>query len=82
VTNETEKNRRFEDMGRRLDEEVEKMIAYLNDEVVPQVRNHSSRALRIAAEKLSRFADYMDQSQAGVRGGTVTEHEHKEGSGI
>ena len=40
----------LEDVGRRLDQEVERLVAYLNEEVVPQVRNHSSRALRTASQ--------------------------------
>lgn len=67
-----EKNRPFDERvnhaiheaAGRLDRESEKLIAYLNDEVVPAVREHSSRGLRIAAEKLAKFADFMDQ-QAG-----------------
>lgn len=51
----------LEDVGRRLDEEVERLIAYLNDEVVPSVRNHSSRAIRTAAQKLEDFAQYLDE---------------------
>ena len=47
----------------RLDRESEKLITYLNDEVVPAVREHSSRGLRIAAEKLAKFADFMDQQR-------------------
>jgi hypothetical protein len=50
----------FEDVGRRVDEEVEEVIRWFNDEVVPSVRQHSSRTLRSAAEKLSDFADRMD----------------------
>lgn len=57
-------------MGRKLDDEVEKLITYINDDVVPQVRQHSSRALRIAADKLARFADYMEEREAGKTGGT------------
>ena len=53
----------LEDIGRRVDSEIEQMISYLNDEVVPAVRGHSSRALRTAAEKLSKFADYMDRQR-------------------
>jgi hypothetical protein len=34
----------------------------LNDEVVPAVRQHSTKALRVASEKLAQFADYMDQA--------------------
>ncbi|MGE0405460.1 MAG: hypothetical protein AB7O65_04100 [Candidatus Korobacteraceae bacterium] len=47
----------------RLDEESERLIAYLNDEVVPAVRKQSSRGLRKAADKLSRFAEYMESSR-------------------
>jgi hypothetical protein len=50
----------------RIDRESEKLIAYLNDEVVPAVLEHSSRGLRIAAEKLSKFADFMDQQSGNV----------------
>jgi len=63
---------RFEEFGRKIDEkvgealprveeEVKKVIAYLNDEVVPQVRQNSSQALRIAAEHLSRLAEHLDK---------------------
>jgi len=63
---------RFENLGSKLDhgidsasraieQESEKLIAYLNDEVVPAIRGNSSKALRIAAEKLSRLAEYMEK---------------------
>jgi hypothetical protein len=54
-------NQAIHDAADRLDRESEKLIAYINDEVVPAVRDHSSRGLRIAADKLAKFADYMDQ---------------------
>jgi hypothetical protein len=47
----------------RLDEECERLIAYLNNEVVPAVRQQSSRGLRRAAEKLSHFAEYLESSR-------------------
>lgn len=64
----------FENIGRKLDTELgeaarkleqesEKVIDYLNREVVPSIRNNSSKALRIAAEKLSRLAEYMDETR-------------------
>jgi hypothetical protein len=63
---------RFEEFGRKIDErfadavprvedEVKKVIAYLNDEVVPQVRQNSSQALRAAAEHLGRLAEHLDK---------------------
>jgi len=48
---------------RSVEEESEKVIAYLNDEVVPSIRQGSSRALRTAAEKLSQLAEYMEKTQ-------------------
>lgn len=65
----------FEDFGRKLNDEIgeatqrleqegEKFIAYFNDEVVPAIRCHSTKALRIAAEKLSQLANYMEQKNS------------------
>ncbi len=46
-----------------LEKESAELINYLNDEVVPAVRQHSTKALRIAAEKLTRLANYMDSQR-------------------
>lgn len=46
-----------------LEKEIPEFIKYLNDEVVPAVRTHSTKALRVASRKLSEFADYMEQQQ-------------------
>jgi hypothetical protein len=46
-----------------IERESAELIAYLNSEVVPAVRQQSTRALRIAAEKLAHLADYMDNHQ-------------------
>ncbi len=65
---------RFEEFGRRIDErvadalprieeEVKKVVAYLNDEVVPQVRQNSSQALRIASEHLARLAEHLEKKR-------------------
>ncbi len=45
----------------RMEQETADFVKYLNDEVVPAVREHSTKALRVAAEKLARLADYMEQ---------------------
>ena len=51
------------DAAERLEKEIPEFIKYLDDEVVPALRTHSTKALRIASEKLSQFADYMEQSR-------------------
>jgi len=48
----------------RLEKETAEFVKYLNDEVVPAVRQHSTKALRIAADKMQELANYMDQHSA------------------
>lgn len=66
---------RLEDLGRKIDEhiggaipraeeELRRVIAYLNDEVVPQVRRNSSEALRVAAAQLARLAETLDHGKS------------------
>jgi hypothetical protein len=67
---------RFENMGRRVDEhlgcageriedDVKRVIAYLNERVVPEVRENGSKALRIAAGQLTRLADHLERTRSG-----------------
>ena len=51
----------FGNIGPRIEDEVKRVIGYPNDQVVPQVRQDSSTALRAAAEQLARLADHLDQ---------------------
>ena len=44
----------------RAEDEVQRLIRYLNDEVVPDVRRHSSSALRTAADRLRDLAQSLD----------------------
>lgn len=57
-------NRKVEEAAERLEKEAAELITYLNDEVVPAVRQHSTKALRIAADKMTKLADYMEQQQS------------------
>jgi hypothetical protein len=54
----------FEDAARKVEQESERVITYLNNEVVPAIRNNSSKALRVAAEQLRKLAEYMDQNRS------------------
>ena len=66
---------RFENIGRKLDAEFgdaaekferekEKVITYLNNEVVPAIRTHSTKALRVASEQLNKLAEYMEKNRS------------------
>jgi hypothetical protein len=78
VTEQKKGPRRFQTAGERLDDmlgdasariedEAQQLIKYINDELVPAVRQHSTKALRIASEKLSQAADHMDSKKQGRR---------------
>ena len=54
----------FGDAARKVEQESERVITYLNDEVVPAIRNHSSKALRVAAEKLRQLAEFMEKNRS------------------
>jgi len=47
----------------RLEKESADLLDYLNREVVPAVRGQSTKALRVAADKLHKLADYMDEAR-------------------
>ena len=54
-------NRSVANIAETLEKETSDLVVYLNDEVVPAVRSHSSKALRKAAGKLAEFADYLER---------------------
>lgn len=53
-------NRSVANIAETLEKETASLVTYLNDEVVPAVRGHSSKSLRKAAEKLTEFAEYLE----------------------
>ena len=54
-------NKSVAEATERIEKETAEFITYLNNEVVPAVRQHSTKALRVAAEKMSKLADYLDE---------------------
>lgn len=54
-------NRTVAETTQRLEKEAAEFIKYVNDSVVPNVRQQSTKALRIAADKLQQLANYMEQ---------------------
>jgi F0F1-type ATP synthase membrane subunit b/b' len=55
-------NRSVANIAETLEKETSELVNYLNDEVVPAVRAHSSKALRSAAGKLADFAEYLEKN--------------------
>jgi hypothetical protein len=56
-------NKTVSDAAERLEKDSSDLIAYLNNEVVPAVRAQSSKALRVAAERLHQLANFMDENK-------------------
>lgn len=56
-------NRSVANIAETVEKETSELVTYLNDEVVPAVRTNSSKALRTAAEKLSKFADFLESQR-------------------
>jgi hypothetical protein len=65
----TRVDNKVKSVAQELEAELGRVIAYVNDHVVPEVRQSSSVALRAAAEQLSRAAEHLD------RGAARTTHE-------
>jgi hypothetical protein len=56
-------NKSVAEAAERLEKETAEFIAYLDNEVVPAVRQHSTKALRVAAKKIARLADYLEETR-------------------
>jgi hypothetical protein len=54
---------RVHETAARVEEELRTLAAYINDEVVPDVRKYSSEALRKAALELHKLAQKMDDGR-------------------
>lgn len=57
-------NRKVGEAAECLEKDFAEFIAYLNREVVPAVREGSTKAVRTAAEKLTELANYMEKLEA------------------
>jgi len=55
----------LKEAGERVEEELRRVMTYLNDEVVPDVRRNGSEALRAAAAELQKLGERMDDRRAG-----------------
>jgi histidinol dehydrogenase len=54
------------DAARHVEEDLRRVVNYINDEVVPDVRENGSQALRFAARELDKLAQKMDDRRAAA----------------
>ena len=53
----------LEEFGRKVGRELGEIVNYLNNEVVPKARDQSTQGLRVAAQKLTQLAEYMEKNK-------------------
>lgn len=56
----TDWKREANDVTARAEAELQRLVRFINDEVVPEVREQGSSALRKAADGLHKLAETMD----------------------
>ena len=54
---------RLHEATTHMEEDLRRVVSYINDEVVPDVRRHSSQALRVAAQELHKLAERLEQEE-------------------
>jgi hypothetical protein len=55
---------KFEDAGRALDREFEKLRKFLNNEVRPQTRKETAEFLRKSADRPTKMAERLEKEEA------------------
>jgi hypothetical protein len=55
------------DAAARIEDELHRVVTYINDQVVPDIRRNGTDALRAAAEQLQKLAQRMDDRRAGTQ---------------
>ncbi len=50
----------FEDFGKRIDQELERLRIFVNRELKPTTREKASAALRKASQRLAELADEIE----------------------
>ena len=53
----------MDEVVRDAERELKRVLAYVNDKVVPEVRDASTTALRSAADQLQRLAEYLEEKK-------------------
>ncbi len=54
---------KFEDAGRALDRELDKLRSFLDNEVRPQTRQEMADFLRRTADRLAKLAERLDKAK-------------------
>ena len=56
---------KLEDIGRALDQELKRLVTFVDERIVPAARQDAHKLLRRAARELERLAEKLEQDQPG-----------------
>lgn len=59
-------DQQMRDAAARAEQELDRVVTYINNEVVPDIRRNGSEALRYAAAELQKLAKHMDDRRAAA----------------
>ena len=57
---------KFEDAGRAMDREVEKLVNYVDQKLKPATRQETAKLLRKASRRLAKLALSLERKQGAV----------------
>jgi hypothetical protein len=58
---------KFEEIGRRIDDEIARLRKYVDEEVAPETERRTATFLRDVSDKLSEFAAKLEARTAARR---------------
>jgi len=56
---------KFEEMGRKLDEELTRLRRFVEDDLTPETEKRTAQFLREVSEKLTEAAGWLDARRSG-----------------
>jgi prophage antirepressor-like protein len=71
MPNDTQKpwEQHLREAAKSAEEELKRVVTYINDEVVPDIRKNGSQALRAASDELQKLAQRMEERNAAAKKG-------------
>lgn len=64
MSDQQQPSSRVDEIVRDIERELKRVVTYVNNQVVPEVREASTTALRSAADQLRKAADYLEKKKA------------------
>jgi hypothetical protein len=58
----------LKEIGAQIEQELKRAIQVVENQVVPEVREHSANALREASQRLSKLAEHLDSLRSKPNG--------------